>query len=181
MATATTSRLSLREYLEELSLLEDARDSFKPEYLTLDEDSEEERLCEGCEDRNCDNSCGLCLQEVISGANRLIHTLLTKGVYRVPGLFGMDSECLSPSREKVSFCWDSEYGEDFCRKCRMYGNDACPEDVNDESCARRATVKAIYFCPYAIFTASLRVCSAYCPTALNVLLKTQAQAARSLI
>ena len=61
----------------------------------------------------------------------------------MPGLFGMDSECLSPSREKVSFCWDSEYGEDFCRKCRMYGNDACPEDVNDESCARRATVKSI--------------------------------------
>ena len=152
MATATTSRLSLREYLEGLSRLEDARDSFKPEYLTLDEESEEEWLCEGCEDRNCDNSCGLCFgvqsaldekQEVISGANRLIHTLLTKGVYRVPGLFGMDCECLSPSDEKVSFCWDSEYGEDFCRKCSMYGNDACPEDVNDESCARRATVKAI--------------------------------------
>lgn len=152
MTTATTSRPRLSEYLEQLSRLEDARKTFQPEYLTLDDEREAESLCEGCSERHCDNSHGLCFgvqsaldekHEVISGANRLLHVILTRGVYRVPGLFSKDSECVHPLREKVNFCWDSEYGEDFCRKCRMYGNAACPEDVNDESCARCATVRAV--------------------------------------
>ena len=137
----------LKEFIYRLSKIEDIQNLFEPSYLSMDSDEEEAlRVCEMCE--KCCTPEGYCKrvisrmedkEAVLSAANRILDALLKRGYWAMPE--SLDGE--PQSKGEVKLDWDSEYGERFCRRCRLYGKESCPEDVEDESCARHKTACAV--------------------------------------
>lgn len=139
--------MKLREFIERMARLEDKEHLYKPEYLRLkSEDDELEEMCERMECERCPDPESYCRQvlsdlekkaELYSAANRILEALQRRGSYALLGMTEAGSEKESPDFRV------SEYGENFCERCQMYGKAECPEDVYAPACARRETVKAV--------------------------------------
>ena len=141
----------LVEFIYNLSKIEDRQNLFEPSYLRMDSDEKEaSRVCADCE--KCytpENYCHNVLsrmedkEAVLSACNRILDALLKRGHWVMSGCFDPRVETVTPCDGEVKLDWGGEYGEDFCRRCRLYGKEKCPEDVHDEECARNMTARAV--------------------------------------
>ena len=138
----------LKEFIERLSKLEDADHPYKPAYLKMKPDEDDE-LAEMCERRRCekcetpDEYCWHVIRAVeeksalYSAANRILDALEKHGSHVLLGL--TDGERELDAGEFL----DSEYGEKICEKCRMNGTEKCPEDYYSPDCFRKVLVKRV--------------------------------------
>ena len=141
----------IREFLKDVSRLEDNRRPYKPEYLGMrSEEQEVERICEYCsEECHREDYCEEVYdrleekQKVLSGANRIIDGIMKHGIWVLPLYFSMDKKRIDAPVGEVMLEWDSKECYPLCESCRLYGKEECPEDVYAESCARNLTVQAI--------------------------------------
>ena len=135
----------LGNFIESLSRIEDKEHLFRPEYLRMGTDEDEaEPICARCEKCTTpEDYCWLVTSHMeekaslLSAANRILDALQKRGHWILHRELRGANEKYSPD------FWDSDYGEEFCRKCREYGKANCPEDVYSPECARRETVKAV--------------------------------------
>ena len=153
MNTAYREKLDIGQYLYDLTLVEDAKIPFKPEYLRMDDDDTEiDRACSHCIYEKCywpEDYCNNIIdrmehkKKVLSAANRIIHALLNRGDRALPGYFDWRKENFIPDEHEANFDWSCDGVEEVCSKCHLHGKAECPEDVWDESCAKNAMFRAI--------------------------------------
>ena len=138
----------LKEFIERLSKLEDVDHPYKPSYLKMKPDEDDE-LAEMCKRRRCEKCespeeyCWHVIRAVeeksalYSAANRILDALEKHGSHVLLGL--TDGERELDAGEFL----DSEYGEKICLKCRMNGTTECPEDFYGPTCLRRDMVSVV--------------------------------------
>ena len=145
------AKKDIKEFVKEVSKLEDAEHPYKPEYLGMrSENREAERICDECEEEcHRESYCEEVYdylerkQKLLSCGNRIIDVLLKHGVSALPEYFSKEEKSINALSGEVELDWDSKECQKLCESCRLYGKEECPEEVYAESCARKVTVQAV--------------------------------------